>query len=556
MRGARTTRGAGIVIAALLSLVAAGCSVEKKRPEVTAPEVRLEVLRLTLGNDEAGYPNPFARAVGGAGQTHTLFLYDTLLWKDATGVVIPWVARDWTRSADGKEWRFTLRDDVRWQDGRPLTADDVAFTFEYVTKGPGKVGPERLGPVAVFEILEVLAEGPSQVVFRLRGPNPTFETMIAGHVPILPKHVWSEVSDPAKFQGPGALVGSGPYRLETFDQETSSYLYTANDDYFLGPPHVKRVEFVPAADQLLALRRGEIDMAQAPMDQGVPEAALQPFTSPQYGTLQAPGEIIDALHLNLTRGFPYTDLRFRQGLATALDRQDLVHRLLFDRGATASMGGLAPSHQLAAPGLPSYLYDPAKARALLDQAGLIDTDGDGMRELPGGDRFNPELLSASDYLKLAELVKEQLLGVGIDVRIKTVDLATFRSASGKGAYEMAMSHYGGLGGDPDALRSRLSSRVVMQKHDRVHGWVNPAFDELADQARVAVNEAEYKRLVQEMQRIVAAEVPMVSLFLADRLVLYDRQVFDAWYFTPGGVFGGYPGAINKQAFITGKKVGL
>ena len=159
--------------------------------------------------------------------------FDTLLWKDSTGQPISWLAESWKRSDDGREWRFTLRDGVKWQDGQPLTADDVVFTFDYLSNGPGKANPGIFGPVPG---MEVLAEGPQVVVFRLPSPIAPFEVTVAGRVPILPKHIWSGVSDPVKWRDPKALVGSGPYRLVTYDQPTGSYLFTANESYFLGPP--------------------------------------------------------------------------------------------------------------------------------------------------------------------------------------------------------------------------------------------------------------------------------------------------------------------------------
>jgi peptide/nickel transport system substrate-binding protein len=91
----------------------------------------------------------------------------------------------------------------------------------------------------------VVAEAPNKVLIRLPGPSALFEPTVAGRVPIIPKHIWSTVTDPAKFLDKAAVIGSGPYKLESYDRAGAAYLYVANDEYFLGKPYVRRLEFVP-----------------------------------------------------------------------------------------------------------------------------------------------------------------------------------------------------------------------------------------------------------------------------------------------------------------------
>src|SRR5256714_8590359 len=93
------------------------------------------VARLRLAGGDYGYPSPFAY-VRGAGLILCSYIFDTLLWQDSTGDPIPWLAKEWSHSPDGLEWRFTLRDNAKWQDGQPVTAQDVKFSFDYRTPGP------------------------------------------------------------------------------------------------------------------------------------------------------------------------------------------------------------------------------------------------------------------------------------------------------------------------------------------------------------------------------------------------------------------------------------
>ena len=212
-------RTAGRVIAALSAVVGlVGCSTTGTNSPSGSPSDGATVDRLRTAGGPWGYPSPFAYSKG-PGLVHDLFLFDTLLWKDSTGKAIPWLAASWQRSPDAKEWRITLRDGIKWHDGQLLTADDVVFTLDYVTKGPGRAAP---GLVRLPEIAEAVADGPTGVVIRLTRPFAPFEVLL-GRLPIIPRHVWADVSDPAKFQGAAAVMGSGPYKLDAYDPATNSY---------------------------------------------------------------------------------------------------------------------------------------------------------------------------------------------------------------------------------------------------------------------------------------------------------------------------------------------
>lgn len=470
-------RAVGVATAAVVLFAACNGGDDGVQDEATPASVE----RLRLRGGPFGYPSPFAY-VRGPGLVYAGFLFDTLIWKDSSGKAIPWLATEWQHTPDGREWRFTLREGVRWHDGRPLTAEDVVFTFQYLTKGPGRQSGV-IHSQGTDVVSEVVAEGPNRVVFRLQRPYAAFEETIAGRALITPKHVWESVAEPAKFRGPQAVMGSGPYRLESVDETAGRYLFTANQDHFLGPPHVRRLELSPAPDALRALERGEVHAGSFFLEeQGPPEQALAAFRDEaRFGRIDSPGEWTRALHFNMTKGFPYADKRFRQAVAYAVDRKDLVNRILLGRGEPGSLGILAPSHPMAAKDLPAYEHNVERAKSLLDEMGLKDANGDGNRDLPGGQRFAPPLLTSSQFnAKTAELVKEYLRQVGIDVRIDTLDGPSADAATTRGAYDMALIGYGGLGGDPDfPLRLRLSSRVPARSFFNVLGYQNPRYEDLA-----------------------------------------------------------------------------
>ncbi len=514
-----------------------------------------QVARIRLAAGPDGYPSPITgRRLAGV---QASLIFDTLVWKDSTGAVIPWLASSWERTTDGTEWTFHIRDGVKWQDNTPLTADDVAFTYNYLISGPGLAAAGLFGSVFKDDFIDVRATTTDTVVFRFKKPWATFLAGIAGLVLILPEHIWATVTDPAKFVGPQSVVGSGPYRLASFDPASGSAAFVANDSFALGRPYVRRIEFVPAPDQLLALQRGDIDAANAGSEDQVPAQALKAFPSSRFGTVAGPDDWNRVLHFNLARGFPYDDVRFRQAIAYAIDRKDMVNRILFGRGLPGSPGGLSPASAYFAPDLPAYDRDLAKARALLEAAGLRDLHGDGKRDLPDGRPFVMQLQTSTEFsTKAAELVSEYLRQVGIGVNVTALDPTTADANALHGNYDTALIGYSAIGGDPDLMmRIRLSPKAIATVW-KAQGYDNPTADSLGLQQLFTADDAPRKDLIRQLQHIVADDVPFIPLYMPTPTEIFVRNVFSAWYFTPEGFLGGYSGVVNKQVFVTGKKASI
>lgn len=494
---------------------------------------------LRLPGAALGFPSPFAY-IAGPGYTQASFIYDTLLWRDADGELLPWLARQYERSDDGRTYTFDLRDDVRWHDGRPLTAHDVAFTFRYYAD-------HTLGPLVVVQpqgVTEVEALDDHRVEIRLVRPDQTFLPWTAGALPIVPEHVWSDVDDPAAAQDVAVLVGSGPYRLQSYSGSEAALLYGANDDYFLGRPFVKRLEFTPVGNQINALLGGEVDAATTDVNGARPEV-LAPFTSdPSFGVEEYPAGFTFPLFWNLHGDGPLTDVRVRRACAMAIDRNDVVQRLAGGNGLPGNPGFLPPTHAFHA-SVEQYPHDPDAARRLLDEAGYRDL------------RF--ELLFPGTLTPLAQIVIEALDGIGVELVARGVELGPDLFARKlAGDYEMAITLYPGPSGpepgaDPDILRLIYSS-LAPSGLNHADGYVNTELDRLAQEQLATADDEERRRLVDRMQEIVAADVPVLPLYYSTLFHAFRRSVFDQWYWTPGG----FPpvGPHNKHAFVTGAKTGL
>jgi peptide/nickel transport system substrate-binding protein len=121
---------------------------------------------------------------------------------------------------------------------------------------------------------------------------------------------------------------------------------------------------------------------------------------------------------------------------------------------------------------------------------------------------------------------------------------------------VAVTYYGGLGGDPDTMRVNFSSKSPSKTFSRALGYANPKFDDLADQQLTATDEAKRKAIIFEMQAILAQDVPVLPLYYPTRIQFARKSVFDNWYYTPGGIAAGPPLTTNKHSFVTGNKTGL
>ncbi|MBW3641281.1 MAG: twin-arginine translocation signal domain-containing protein [Actinobacteria bacterium] len=544
----RTFLRAGLGTAGALML--GGCTSPDDSGGQAAPAGR-PTLRVAAGGLPS-FPSPFNYFLA-PGYSDMILIYDTLLWNDVTGRLHPWLATEMpSRSDDGLTYTVQLREDVRWHDGQPLTAEDVVFTFEYFAS-------QTLPPtvsVRPRNVAGVRATGPFTIEFVLDLPIVNFNERVAGAVPIVPRHIWSNVPDAARMQQPELLVGSGPYRLESFSPAEGSSSYVANDAFFLGRPFVERVEVVPVGSELDALLAGAIDIGQ-PDIQGAGVVALTPFRSdPSFGIVEGPAGsgFLSGLNWNVAGGGALSDARFRHACATAIDRNEMVARLLGGAGAPGNPGFFPPDHPYRVE-VEQYAFDPARASRLLDDAGYTQV-GDGVRRGPDGRPLRLQLLSPAAAPQ-TELIVQYLTNVGVGLDVQTVDTIQVIGRLNSNNYQMAVHPGGGVAGAPDFMRQNYSSRAEVDLFFGAHGYVNPEFDALADRQLVTFDETERRRMFARMQQIVAEDLPLLHLYYPKPFFIYRKGGFDAWAFPdPDTLYNPETGSSPKQAYVTGTTSGL
>lgn len=543
-------------LTALMALLVA-CSNATPAPNAAKPaasndsKANVAALKLAGGTDW-GYPSPFLFSRG-PGLIHALYIFDTLTWKDKDGKHIPWLAESWTTSPDGLTWSFKLNPKAKWHDGKPVTAEDVKFSVEYQTKNPPSL-PVR----AATELASVSVKGEREVEFKLKAPYAPFLNNLTGAMIVIPKHVWEGVEDPKKLRDAKAVIGSGPYKLKEYNQTDGSYWYEANKDFYLGEPAVKQIQFIPVKDEFLALQQGQLDaggidgFGAAADSVSAVQSALGKFKTAPWALLEAPGEWTMALKYNMSKA-PFNDARFRKAVAYAINMQDLVDRVVLGQGVVGSQGWTTMANSWHNPNITAYKYDLAKAKALLDEMGLKDSNNDGVRELDGKPlEIELPFAAGFDNARVPELVQQYLKEAGIKIKVVGIDRNLRDTRAIKGEYDLILVGFGGLGGDPDSLRSTYSSKSPRTSFSQPFGWKNDEFDKLADQQFRISDEAERRKITDKLQQILSDDLPQLHLYHPTRFWAYRKDVLDGWHYKPGGLTSGVPQSLDKALFVNGK----
>ena len=547
----RTFLIGGVGVAGALALGGLGACATEEDEATPGPAAQRPTLRLPA--DDAGFPSPFAY-MRGPGYVKASLIYDTLMWKDTSGRLHPWLAESFQASDDGRSYTFRLRD-ARWHDGQPVTAEDVAFTFAYFRS-------QTIPPQVIIqphpEIAEVRATDPRTVEFSLANPLATFLKGYdgVGAVPIVPRHIWSSIPRAAAETNPAVLVGSGPYRLESYSRGEGTYLYNAHDGFYLGRPFASRLEYRPVGDDLAGVTAGEVNIASAT---GVVPAVLDPFRSnPDLTVMEGPpGNSGNGLWWNLARGGALADVRFRHACARAIDRQDLVQRLHGGNAEPGNPGWVPRANPFHVP-VEQYPFDRGAAEALLDSAGYRRMAGQDLRQGPDGQPLRFTLLVAQPVLPVTDLVVRALRTIGVEATPQALDTPAFNQRLNSGNTELSIISFGGMNtdhGNGGYLRQVYSSKAP-RTVQRAQGYVNPEVDRLCDEQDRAVDESRRKEIVARIQRLVAQDLPLLPLVYPDIFSVYDRRAFDQWAYTQGGVGSTVPSVENKQLFLTGRKTGL
>ena len=556
------------VLLTALALIAAACGTTE--PETTeSPEAPAETTAGTEGTTDTAAPattvaaaaepvvvraaitggeatlNPYTYVSGFPGWNLMMLQYDALMQFDLNGEPQPWLAETITPSADLTVWELTLAEGVTWHDGMPVTAADVEFTFKYfVDNAAGRFARDLKG------VESVVVHGDLGLTVTLSGPNPSFELAVLADVPILPQHVWESIESPTDHAYDiSTNIGSGPYVLTGFTED-QSYRFAANPDYFRGAPEVDELVVVVFGDDsgpLAAIRSGEIDVI---FERVSPEQIDLLDAQDPIDISQGPEFTTQMINFDTSKA-PFSDLAVRQAMALAIDKSTVVDILYLGAATVGSPGWVHPGKTVYNTDVVAQ-FDPAAANKLLDDAGYLDTDGDGIREFDGGPMEFEMITNSSDSLRLriAELTAEMLADVGIKVNVASVETATWEQAvwpefdvnNGRN-YDMAAW---GWSAPVQANTVRIAELVHGDPGIgflNLTGFSDPEVDAVAEALASETDPAVAEALVKELQVLLADRVPFILLAYPDGAYAYNSDVYDGWAFVAG------QGIVSKVSLL-------
>ena len=496
-----STRGAVAVFIAAAAALSAGCRQAPRDPNVLIVAV------------QSG-PNNLDPRVGtdSVSQNIHQVIFNGVMKIDDHLKVVP----DLAERLDNPEptvYVATLRKGVRFHDGHELTSADVVYTFRSVLE-PGFVTPYR-GAMRMIE--SISARDRYTVVFRLKEPFGSFPVNL-----VIPQ----VVPDGAGKDFSTHPVGTGPYRfLKNVPDDRVEV--TPFADYFEGAPRNNGLVFKVIPDSImtgLELRRGSADLIVNVPD---PDIVYQLEQDPKLQTARSPGVDFQYIGTNL-RDPILKDARVRRALSYAIDRHAIVEYLR--RGLAVPAAGLLPRESWAfEPTIPSYDYDPAKARALLDEAGYPDPDGDG----PAMRMHLTLKIQSLEFPRLqATAIQQNLRAVGVDVDIRGYEFATLYADVLTGNFQLyTLQWVGGALIDPDILRRVFhSNQVPPAGFNRGH-FSDPHVDALLDDASRSTDESRRRILFGEAQRAIAEQAPYISLWCKINNVV-AQQSLDGIHLSP------------------------
>ncbi len=413
---------------------------------------------------------------------------------------------------DERTFDVTLKPGFRFSDGTPVTADDVAFTYMSALDPKMKSQTQR-----AFSERFVSVEALDQLTarFHLVAPIATFESDLEFGI----VSARAVRGSGGRFP-PGRVIGAGPYMIESFKPEEVRLV--RNPRWPLAQPAIPRIRAraVPDANaRALMMVGGSADFCQNSIRIDLVDDLAQR----------------ERLHLAAGRSSLYTylmmnnrdpilkDVRVRRAIAYAIDRERVLRSKLGGR-AVLSTGILPPDHWAYNGEVPRYGYDPARARALLDQAGYPDPDGAGPRP-----RMKLVYKTSSDQFRraLARIWASQLGEVGIAVEVQSFEQQTFFTDIKKGRYQLASMQTSPIT-EPDFLFTFFhSSRIPTPADPNTHNrwrYVNAKVDELTALGRRTLDKQARKKIYDEVQAILASEVPIIPLWHEDNLTLMNVDV--------------------------------
>ncbi|HTX90088.1 MAG TPA: ABC transporter substrate-binding protein [Anaerolineales bacterium] len=484
--------------------------------------------------------NPFSASPLGA--TLTAIYEPMMIYNKSTGKLVPWLATEYAWNSDNTLLTFKIRQNVKWSDGKPFTAQDVVYTFDLLKNNSALSGT---GSNVLSQYVDsVTAPDDFTVEFKFKAVYTLAIYDLANQV-IVPEHIWKDVKDPLTWTNDNP-VATGPFtKVAKFDSQI--YIMEKNPYYWQpGKPAFKGIRYPAFADNdaaNLALANGELDWT----GNFVPDiektfVAKDPAHNHYY--FVGGGGIALLLNPSIK---PFDNPDVRKAISLGIDRKMIVQTAEYNYIPPADATGLGDTQSIwkdpAAVAAGTWVnYDAAKANAMLDAAGLT-RGSDGTRIGPDGKPMQYELIVPSgwtDWISACQIISQNMKDLGIIVNLTTPEENTWTDTVTKGQHQWALG-WGSDGPTPyNFYRGEMSALTVQpvgqSSSENWNRYVNADADKLLEQFAKTADITQQKQIMDQIEMIFVNEAPVVPLFPGP-----DWYEFSTLRFT------GFPDANNPYA---------
>lgn len=444
-------------------------------------------------------------------------IYNGLVKYDKNLNIVGDLAESYDISPSGLEITFRLRREVKWHDGAPFTSRDVLYTYRVI------IDPKT--PTAYAEDFKQVkaVTAPDDFTVKVTYDRPFAPALASWGTNILPAHLL-EGRDITKSSLARKPVGTGPYRFRDWVAGQKIVL-DANPDYFDGRPFIDRYIYriIPDTSTMyMELKAGAIDLMNLTPVQYARQTTSQRFTS-RFNKYRYPSSGYVYMGYNLRHPL-FGDKRIRQALTAAINKDELIQGVLFGMGQKAH-GPIVPGRWAYNPHVKDIAYDPQRAAQLLAQAGWKEKNSEGIL-VKDGKPFTFTILTNQgnqQRLLTAQIIQQRLKFVGIDVKIRIVEWATFlKEFVDKGNFEVVMLGWS-TSQDPDMYDVWHSSKTNPGELNFI-GFKSPEVDRLLMEGRSTFDVEKRKKAYFRIQEIMADEQPYTFLYVPDALPVVSSRI--------------------------------
>jgi peptide/nickel transport system substrate-binding protein len=443
-----------------------------------------------------------------------------------SGKTTNWLAKSFAWSNGNKTLTVTMRPGVKWSDGKPLTADDVFYTFNLLKKNPG------LDLNAAWSVLQSVSQNGDQVTFNFKTSAVPYFYYIAGQTPIVPKHIWTTIKNPVTYKDTHP-VGSGPFKMASCSPQVIKY--TKNPSYWqTGKPTIETV-YYPAftsndpANQQLASGKAQWG------SQFIPNINSYYLNKSPDNHYWFPPLVNVSIFINL-KDPVLSDVNVRRAMAYAIDRKKVSE--------IGEYGYEPPSNQtgIVTPTFSDWLdkglanqvnYDPAKAKSILQNAGY--TMKNGVFE-KNGKPLSFKIINIggySDWVASVQVIQSELKKVGIEITPENLSSTTYDADNFNGKFQL--SYNGNESGGPtpyyelrQLLYSKNSAPIGQPASSNWERYSNPQTDKLIEEYGATTDLAKQKEIVKQLEAVMVNEIPVIPVTEGVDWYQYNTKGLSGW----------------------------